>query len=495
MRRGFGFLHLVLALLFVASCNDDDMTNPSSIVETVAVVPGAFSLVVGDTLRLTTIARGDIGNPLVGRPVVWGTSSPSVATVSETGLVTAMAAGAVNISATIEGKVGTATVTVSPHFATATFASVTAGGAHTCGLTSSGVAYCWGRDESGQLGVPPPVTTCLNPALACGLVPYPVDGGLRFDRLSAGGAHTCGLTSDGSAWCWGDNAFGQLGDGSLTDRSAPVAVTTAERFARIVAGHAHTCALTSGGAAWCWGENQRGELGDGTTQRRLTPVQVAVPAGIAFQQIAPGADDFRGFTCGLASTGTAWCWGINDRGQLGRGNRDLSLNPHPQPEPVSGALVFATLVAGFADHVCGLTAAGAAYCWGGGTSGQLGDGLTVDSWLPLALPGGMSFVQLVSAGQSGDFAFTCGLTSSGAAYCWGSNLYGNIGDGTTSGQRTRPVAVTGGHQFASLSGGFTHACGRTIGGVVYCWGSGRVGQLGINYSTMSGLPVKVSGQP
>lgn len=493
MRRVSGFLHLVLAMFFLASCDGDEVSGPSSIVETVAVIPGAFSLVVDDTIRLKTLARGDIGNPLVGRPVVWETSSSSVATVSQSGLVTAVGTGAVNINAIVEGKVGTATITVSPHFATEAFASVAAGGAHTCALTSSGVAYCWGRDENGQLGVPPPVTTCLNPPLACALVPFPVDGGLKFERLSAGGAHTCGLTSDGSAWCWGSNAFGQLGDGSLTARHAPVAVATTERFTRIAAGQAHTCAVTGGGAAWCWGENNRGQLGDGTTQRRQIPVQV-VAAGVAFQQIAPAADGFRGFTCGLASTGTAWCWGANDRGQLGRGNRVSVSTPHPQPQPVSGTLVFTTLVAGFSDHVCGITAAGAGYCWGGGSSGQLGDGLQVDSWLPLALPGDMSLTQLVPAGTSGDGGFTCGLTSSGAAYCWGSNTNATIGDGTTGGQRTRPVAVTGGHQFASLSGGTGHACGRTVGGVVYCWGSGRAGQLGNNYMTVSAQPVKVMGQ-
>jgi len=491
MRRVSAYLVFAFVVL---SCDADDVAGPSSMVETVAVIPGVFSLVVTDTIRLTTIARGDIGNPLAGRPVVWETSSPSVATVSASGLVTAVGTGAVNINATVEGKVGTATITVSPRFATGAFASVSAGGAHTCALTSSGVAYCWGRDETGQLGVPPPVTTCLSPPLGCALVPFPVDGGLRFERVSGGGAHTCGLTSDGSAWCWGSNSNGQLGDGSLTARHAPVAVSTTERFTRIAAGQSHTCAVTGNGAAWCWGENNRGQLGDGTTQRRSTPVQV-VAAGVAFQHIAAAADNFRGFTCGLASTGTAWCWGANDRGQLGRGTRDNQLTANPQPAPVAGTLVFTALAAGFGDHVCGLTAAGAAYCWGGGTSGQLGDGLTVDSRLPLALPGEMSFVQIVPAGQSGDAAFTCGLTNGGAAYCWGSNTNGNIGDGTTGGQRTRPVAVTGGHQFASLSGGMAHACGRTLAGVVYCWGSGRVGQLGTNYTTVSAQPVRVIGQP
>ena len=110
MRRVSGFLHLISALLVLASCDGDDLSGPSSIVETVAVIPGAFSLVVNDTIRLATIARGDIGNPLVGRPVVWETSSPGVATISQSGLVTAVGPGAVNINATVEGKVGTATV-------------------------------------------------------------------------------------------------------------------------------------------------------------------------------------------------------------------------------------------------------------------------------------------------------------------------------------------------------------------------------------------------
>ena len=225
-------------------------------------------------------------------------------------------------------------------------------------------------------------------------------------------------------------------------------------------------------------------------QLGLSQVALSERVGVSFQQIAPGADNFRGFTCGLATTGTAWCWGANDLGQLGRGNRDIFLNPHPQPEPVSGTLIFSTLVAGLGDHVCGLTAAGAAYCWGSDESGALGDGGGNASLVPFAVPGEMAFEQLVTGG-----GYTCGLTSSSVAYCWGSNSSGQIGDGTLGGFPRRLVLVSGGHQFARLSAGYGHACGRTIGGIVYCWGSGRVGQLGIGYTTMSALPLKVSGQP
>jgi len=495
MRRTFGCSCVLLAAILTASCDgDDDALGPSSVVETVAVIPGVFSMIVGDTLRLVSIARGDIGNPIAGRPIAWETSSPNVVTVSETGLVKALGAGAANINATIEGVVGTATVMVSPKFDNAAFASVTAGGAHTCAVTATGTAHCWGRDESGQLGVPPPLTICLpdEGGFPCGLVPFPVAGGLSFAQLTAGDAHTCGLTSNGSAWCWGNNAYGQLGDSSFTSRNAPVAVSTGVKFASIEAGDSHTCGLTSGGAAWCWGRNNSGQLGDGTTApSRSTPVAVVMPVGATFQQIAPGGSDSRGFTCGVTTSGTTYCWGSNARGQLGQGTRDFTR--HPLPAPVSGGLAFTLLATGLGDHACGLTVAGAAYCWGGNSDGALGDGSTIDSFLPLAVSGGLSFQKLATGGNE-ELGLTCGLTTTAAAYCWGENGVGTVGDGSTSGRRT-PVAVAGGRQFESITMGFRHVCARTTSGTVYCWGSGRIGQLGANSTSSSALPVKVAGQP
>ena len=494
MRRTFGCSCVLLAAILTASCDGDDALGPSSVVETVAVIPGVFSLVVGDTLRLVSLARGDIGNVIAGRPIAWETSSPNVATVSETGLVKALGAGSAIIKSTIEGVVGTATVLVSPKFDNAVFASVTAGGAHTCAVSITGTAYCWGRGESGQLGVPPPVTICLpdDGGFPCGLVPFPVAGGLSFAQLTAGDVHTCGLTSDGSAWCWGNNDAGQLGDGSFQSRNAPVAVSTGVKFASIKAGDSHTCGLTSGGAAWCWGRNNSGQLGDGTTApSRTTPVAVVMPAGATFQQIAPGGSDFRGFTCGVTSSGTTYCWGSNARGQLGQGTRDFTR--HPLPAPASGSLAFTLLATGFGDHACGRTVAGAAYCWGGNTDGALGDGSTADSFLPLAVSGGLSFQKLATGGNA-ELGLTCGLTTAAAAYCWGDNFVGSVGDGSTL-RRMTPAAVAGGRQFESITVGVRHVCARTTSGTVYCWGSGRVGQLGASSTSSSALPVKVAGQP
>lgn len=491
MRLMCGRAFAMLALPVVVACDGDDGgLDPSARVESVAIVPGIVSLVVGDTLRLTTIARGKIGNPVTGQPATWAAASPGVATVSTDGLVTAVGPGAAIVTATVDDKVGTSTVTVSPKFPAAVFTSVASGGAHTCGLTSGGIAYCWGRGESGQLGVPPPVTTCLDSTYPCGLVPFLVSGGLSFTQLAGGGAHTCGLTSDGSAWCWGSNSNGQLGDGTLTARNAPVAVATDTKFSRIGAGVDHTCALTSAGAAWCWGMNNVGQLGIGTRTRQLSPVAVLAPTGVTFDQISPGGLENTGVTCARSTSGEAWCWGANGQGALGLGTRDFLL--HGVPERVSGQLQFSTVTAGKGGHVCGVTTDGNTYCWGANRSGALGDGTNTDAFLPLKVQG--VTLQQLTVGGYFEGGHSCGLTSTGEAWCWGDNEVGAVGDGTTGGRRT-PVAVAGGHRFASISAGLRHTCGRRIDGTVYCWGSGRTGQLGTNSTISSAMPMKVAGQP
>ncbi|HZI29560.1 MAG TPA: Ig-like domain-containing protein [Gemmatimonadaceae bacterium] len=492
MRPIPGYACAMLALTLLVACDGDDgALDPSARVESVAVVPGIVSLVVGDTLRLTTIARGRMGNPLTGQLATWATASPGVVTVSTDGLVTAVGPGAAMVSATIDAKVGTSTMTVSPKFPAAVFTSVASGGAHTCGLTNGGIASCWGRGEAGQLGVPPPVTTCLsNQDFPCGLVPFPVNGGLSFTQLAGGGAHTCGLTSDGAAWCWGSNTNGQLGDGTLSARSSPVAVATDAKFSQIGAGFDHTCALTSAGAAWCWGMNNVGQLGIGTRTRQLTPVAVNAPTGVTFDQLSPGGPENAGFTCARSTNGDAWCWGSNAQGALGLGTRDFLL--HGVPERVSGQLEFATIVTGKGVHVCAVATDGIVYCWGGNRNGALGDGTGTDSFSPLKVSG-VTLQQLTVGGYL-EGAHTCGLTSSGEAWCWGDNDVGAVGDGTIGGRRL-PVAVAGGHRFSMLSAGLRHTCGRRTDGVVYCWGSGRTGQLGTNSTISSALPMRVAGQP
>jgi alpha-tubulin suppressor-like RCC1 family protein len=369
------------------------------------------------------------------------------------------------------------------------FAAVFAGGAHTCALTSvPGAAYCWGRGESGQLGVPAPPSTCLTDGglFSCSMIPVPVAGGLMFQTLAGGGSHTCALTSGGTAYCWGNNQFGQLGDTSTTNQDAPVPVAGGLAFVSIDAGAAHTCGLTSSGAVYCWGRNNRGQLGDGTTNNRAVPV--AVSGNHTFQLIAAGGFS-NGHTCGLTDVGIAYCWGDNERGQLGAGTSDIG--PHPVPSAVSGGLVFERLTAGLGRHSCGLTEVGAAYCWGENTFGALGNRSKKDSSVPVAVAGNLSFDQLVAGGFIGH---TCALIDSGAAYCWGENEKGQVGDGTTR-DRVAPQAVVGGLAFLSIDAGFRHTCGVASTGIVYCWGSSGAGQLGNNSNSLSTVPTKVFGQP
>jgi alpha-tubulin suppressor-like RCC1 family protein len=360
---------------------------------------------------------------------------------------------------------------------------VTAGGAHSCALTSGGAAYCWGRGEAGQLGAVASRGCVLDGGtFPCSLVPVAVQGGLAFAQVFAGGAHTCALTREGSAYCWGYNGTGQLGNGTTTNTSVPVAVSGGRTFASLDAGANHTCGITGSGAAYCWGSNERGQLGDGTTTARSAPV--AVSGGQTFQSMTAGGFNF-GHTCGLTTGGAAYCWGDNERGQLGTGTSDVA--PHPTPAAVAGGTTFAALTAGLGRHTCGLTGTGAAHCWGENTFGALGNGSSAHSSVPVAVSGGHTFVQLKAGGFIGH---TCGITTSGAAYCWGENERGQVGDGTTL-DRATPSAVAGGITFTSLEAGFRHTCGNASGGAVYCWGSGAAGQLGNNSTSQSNVPAAV----
>jgi alpha-tubulin suppressor-like RCC1 family protein len=283
------------------SSDDDPPPPPPAAVASVSVSPGELTLLAGASLQLAATTLDEAGNELLGRAVTWTTSDSAIATVSEDGLVEGVGAGAVTITATSEEQSGDATIVV---VSSVTLASVVAGGAHSCGLTTDAAAFCWGRAESGQLGVAPPTAMCLldSGAFPCSLSPLGVVGGVEFAQLATGGAHTCGLTSDGTAYCWGSNVAGQLGDDTTTDRFTPEPVDTDLSFVTIDAGANHTCGLTSDGAAYCWGLNNRGQLGDGTTTQRAVPV--AVTGGHTFELLLAGGFDI-GQTCGLTSSGDA----------------------------------------------------------------------------------------------------------------------------------------------------------------------------------------------
>jgi alpha-tubulin suppressor-like RCC1 family protein len=356
-----------------------------------------------------------------------------------------------------------------PFAVTLAFAAVSTGGAHTCGVTTGGEGYCWGDNSNGEVG---------DGTRTQRTSPVAIVGGLTFGVVSAGRGfgHTCGVTTGGAAYCWGLNAEGELGDGTKIFRSSPVPVVGGLAFAEVSAGYTHTCGVTTSGAAYCWGDNGGGELGDGTNTQRTSPV--AVLGGLTFATVSAGDH----YTCGVTAGGAAYCWGLNSYGELGDG----TTISRTSPVAVMGGLTFATVSATAYAHSCGVTTGGAGYCWGYNTSGEVGDGTTTQRTSPVAVLGGLTFAAL-SAGYS----VTCGVTTGGAAYCWGRNAFGELGDGTMT-QRTSPVSVKGGLTIAVVSAAGGHTCGVTTEGAAYCWGWNAYGQLGDGTTTDRLTPTRVS---
>lgn len=356
-------------------------------------------------------------------------------------------------------------------------AGLAAAGYFTCGRRPGAGVYCWGF-TSPVLG--------YNPTAGDRTRPWLVPGTQHFRQLTAEGEsyHTCALTDAGAAYCWGYNFFGELGDGTTTDRIAPTAVPApaGARFTALSAGGYHTCGLTTAGAAYCWGLNYRGEVGDGTTTNQSAPTAVGTPAGVTFVALTVGG----AHTCGLTAAGAAYCWGDNGNGQVGDGT--ATNRTAPTPLTVPDGVGYVALTAGN-EHTCGLTPAGAAYCWGRNQRGQLGDSTTTNRGTPtrVAAPPGVAFVALTAGGNH-----TCGRTRTGAAYCWGANESGELGDGTAA-DRLAPTAVAAppGVAFAALSAGSVHSCGLTGAGAAYCWGDNGTGEIGDGTTTQRLTPTPV----
>jgi alpha-tubulin suppressor-like RCC1 family protein len=312
---------------------------------------------------------------------------------------------------------------------------------------------------------------------------------------STGNAFSCGVSTTGAAFCWGSNANGQLGDGTLKDRAVPVAVAGGLRFATVTAGDYFACGVTAASAAYCWGSNTAGGLGNGTYTDSLTPV--AVQGALDFTALSAGA----GFVCGITTTGAGYCWGLDINGDLGLGTTagpQQCDNPHFGPAPcsmipaaVTGGLTFAVLSSG-SGHSCGVSTNGAAFCWGYGVYRQIGNGAGGASFSPAPVSGGLSFASISTSGGGNPFGFSCGLTPAGAAWCWGSDSNGQLGNGLASNSAI-PVAVAGGNTFASLSAGNGFACGITTTGAAVCWGTNARGQLGTGTSKDSAIPTPVGG--
>jgi len=364
-------------------------------------------------------------------------------------------------------------------------ATIAAHNSFTC-ATVGGAAKCWGSNgqDSGGRGTSFSGLLGINQTFAqtpYSLVPVATSGlGAGVQAVSTGSdsLHACALVG-GGVECWGYGAFGQIGDGSMSDRNAPVQVTGLTSGVRGVAtGYDHSCALLNG-QIQCWGDNASGKLGANPAVITGSPTPVAAVLNGNIQAIALGGEH----TCALVD-GSVSCWGMN--GVDGRLGNNSTMDSYSPVQPIGlGANVQAISAGGM--HTCAI-ASGALLCWGSNVSGQLGDGTGVDRFVPTPVQGLSSGVQAVSAGDS----HTCAVVN-GAALCWGWNAFGQVGDNSTGANRMSPVPVQGlGSGVQAISAGSTHSCAVTSAGTK-CWGANGNGELGNNSMTDSPIPVTVQG--
>ncbi len=555
---------MTLLLYFGAlSCGDGGGTGPG--VASVAITPSSGTVNELDSLQLTATPKDGNGNPLTGRAIAWSTNAGTKASVSQTGLVHAFHPGPITVTAASEGVAGSATVTIvvpvrvvvlaptadtlnkgdtvrltatlfgigadpptdstltwtssDPLVATVVSGLVSATGGGSTMVTATATS---GKNGTAVITVRPPVATVtISPSdtlvyatnfasfvtivrdaqgdtltqwqdfcpTGCN-VTYPVT--LRnLDTTVArfvlcctvvarkGGVDTIVATSQG------------VSDSAIL-RVMPLT------FTAVAVGNDGACGLNVDSIAYCWGAGsprvasagQRfvhidygqhdacGLSAAGVPQCFLDTSSTPVGAP-ASDSLTVGAT----FLCGLTTGGEAWCAGGGLSGQLGAG---LDTGYSKQAMTVTGGHTFTTISAG-GDNACAIATGGAAYCWGSNAGGMLGNGDTVShSSTPVPVAGNLTFVQ-ISAG----YGHVCGVTNSGDGYCWGSNLLGELGSGDTASSRSTPQMVAGGLQFAMVSAGAYHSCGLTTTGAAYCWGLGTV--LGRAAGTNSSTPVPVDG--
>jgi len=369
--------------------------------------------------------------------------------------------------------------------------AVALGADHTCALLASGQVYCWGLNEDGQLG-DGTTTDSSTPVAVSGL-----SGSAA--AIAAGGLHTCALLTNGTVECWGQNASGQLGNGTNTSSPTPVAVSSLTGVTAIASGELFTCALIAGGTVQCWGDDDYGELGNSLDLGAFSPIPLAASVTGATAIVAGYSH-----ACALLSGGAVSCWGDNTFAELG-GGTSLTSTPTPvavlDPSGASSLQGAVAIAAGIGYHTCALLSGGALDCWGSNSGGQLGnattgtcDGSTPCSSAPVTVAA-RTGVQAIAAAWRDSYA----LLTGGAVDAWGDNLDGELGQGTATGSSQTPVAVKGlggtgslGN-VASLYAGADHACALLPSGAIECWGDDVYGELGNGETGSSALvPVAVT---
>ena len=366
--------------------------------------------------------------------------------------------------------------------------AVDLGAFYSCALLQDGTVRCWGDNSTGQLG-DGTTTNASTPVAVAGI------GGAA--TVTAGGFHTCVRFPDGTIQCLGRNNAGQLGDPGTTAFQSPTPVRVAGLTATAVtAGGFHTCALPGDGTVRCWGQNDLGQLGNGTSDPVPNNPSTFNPTPVTVSGITTAVAISAGgwYTCALLQDGTVRCWGDNTYGELGNGAALLSpspgspVTPTPTPVTVSGITTAVAIEAGV-FHMCAILRDGTLQCWGRGEEGRLGNGSTANSSTPVTVSG------IAPAAIAPGAEHSCAVLRDGTMRCWGHNNFGQLGNGSPQGSfSTTPSGpVTGITTAIGASSGAEHTCALLQDGSLRCWGRNVDGRIGNGTTTDAFTPVAVTG--
>ncbi len=357
--------------------------------------------------------------------------------------------------------VPTAAEAAAPEAGSSDWRMVSGGLLHTCAIRTTGRLYCWGFDSSGQLGDGGANADQSTPVVVA-------ESGVRWTTVSTGSEHTCGIRTTGNLYCWGSDAFGQLGDGGTNlNRNVPTLVAGGNNWTSVSAGGNHTCARRASGRLFCWGFDDFGQLGNGAPAGAATPAEVA---GLRTDWAA--VDAGGNHTCARRASGRLFCWGLNNFGQVGNG---VSGGTRLAPTEVMGRRTDWTTFTAGGGHTCARRASGRLFCWGLDQFGQVGNG---GSEFQVPVPSQVSPASDWTAVSGGE-AVTCGRRRSGRLYCWGTDAVGQLGNGGANANSPTPTQVQGGAtDWSKVSTSGRHVCAAITSQRLFCWGNDAAGQLG-----------------